>query len=41
MSALTTVLAAMILSAPAQAQAQPAMISISGGTAVNSIPQGT
>jgi len=33
----------MILAAPAptQAQAQPAMMSISGGTAVNSIPQGT
>ncbi len=42
-SALTVVVAAMILAAPAptQAQAQPAMMSISGGTAVNSIPQGT
>jgi hypothetical protein len=42
-SALTVVVAAMILAspAPAQAQAQPAMVSISGGTAVNSIPQGT
>jgi len=39
MSALLTVVAAMSIAAPALAQMS--MLSISGGTAVNSIPQGT